>query len=153
MTASDSFGNSVAIDPRRLADFLRSDSGPVVRMLLEDCETVRQGARRRVGVYDPPDSYSAANRERRPGTLLDSIVTRVREEDGLPIGFVGSDDPVAKVHHEGSEAHDIIAKNKPALVFYSRKAGHVVRTVMVRHPGTEPNPYLRDSLGDLRGRH
>lgn len=151
MTASDSFGNSVAIDPRRLADFLRSDSGPVVRMLLEDCETVRQGARRRVGVSE--QQPSGPPRERRPGTLRDSIVSRVREEGGMPMGFVGSDDEVALVHHEGGRPHEIRARNGPRLVFWWGKVGQVVAFPRVSHPGSRANRFLSDSLDDLRWRH
>ena len=164
-------GNLVVIDGAKLAELLRGPNGPVVRALLEAGEIVKSGARRRVGVYEPPDAYAAAHRGRRPGTLRDSIVKRVTV--GGPTGVaveVGSDDDSALLHHEGTVPHVIRPRQvpltkagtprkrirpgdvKPYLAFYWPAVGHVVRTRQVRHPGTRPNRYLTDSLADLRGR-
>lgn len=142
----------VVIDPRKLADFMRSPAGPVVRMLIEKGEVVKRGARRRVGVYKPPDAYSRAHRVRRPGTLRDEIVKRVVEIQGLPAVVVGVfNDPVAWWHHEGTPPHAITPVRAPRLVFFWKGAGHVVSLRRVQHPGTEPNPFLEDALADLRG--
>ncbi len=152
MTSKGTFGSYVVVDPVKLADYMRSPEGPVFRMLIEDGEIVKDEAKRLVGVYDPPDSYSAANRERRPGTLRDSIVKRIVTENGLPAVLVGSDDPIALWHHEGTQPHVIVPVNKPMLVFYWKKVGGVVRALRVSHPGTQPNRFLTNALNALRGR-
>lgn len=151
------FGSRVVIDPQRLAEFLRSEQGPLFRQLSKAGDTVKEGAKRRVGVWRPasgePDwSVRRRTAQRRPGTLRDSIVKRVVE--GGPNGFtiiVGSEDRIALLHHEGTPAHSISAASKPMLVFWWGREQKVVRTERVNHPGTQPNRYLVDALADLRG--
>jgi hypothetical protein len=145
---SGTFGGRVIIDPAKLAEFLRSPNGPAVRVLMEAGQRVKADAQRRVGVYRPPDAYSASHRQRRPGTLRDSIVTRLVADPG-PVGvavLVGSEDPIALWHHEGTQPHLIRARNKPRLVFFWPQVGHVVAFKQVNHPGTKPNRYLTDAL-------
>lgn len=151
MTERGTFGSFVTIDPVKLADYMRSPNGPVMRMLIEDGEAVKDEAKRRVGVYEPPPA--GPQRARRPGTLRDSIVKRIGVEDGLPVVQVGSDDPIALWHHEGTESHTIEPRTRPRLVFYWKKVGRVVTALRVNHPGTKPNRFLTDSLAILRGRH
>lgn len=143
-------GTFVRIDPAKLAEFMRSPSGPVYRMLIEDGEAVKDEAKRRVGVHEPTPGE---RRARRPGTLRDSIVKRIGEENGLPAVQVGSDDPVALWHHEGTESHPITPVSAPRLVFYWKKVGAVVTALRVNHPGTKPNRFLLDALSVLRSRH
>lgn len=150
MTERGTFGTYVQIDPVKLADFMRSSTGPVIRDMLERGERVKRRAQELVGVYDPPDAYSAANRQRRPGTLRDSIVKRVADVGGQPAVIVGSDDPIALLHHEGTQPHPIEARQAPMLVFYWPKAGRVVSFRRVNHPGTQPNRYLTNALDVLR---
>jgi len=57
---------------------------------------------------------------------------------------IGSGSKIAYLHHEGTRPHLIKPKNAPALVFMSK--GRVIRTQLVRHPGTKPNKYLSDQL-------
>ncbi len=143
------FGGSVIVDPRKVADLMRSPQGPVVRRMIEDGQKVKREAQRLVGVYRPPDAWSAAHRGRRPGTLRDSIVTRLVHAANSPNGLVvlvGSEDPIALLHHEGTIPHQIRPKSKPRLVFFSRKAGKVVYAKLVNHPGTKPVRYLTDAL-------
>jgi hypothetical protein len=144
------FGEYVIFDPVKLAELLRGPDGPVGRRLIEDGERVKQEARRLVGVYKPPDAYSAAHRKRRPGTLRDSIVKRMVSRGGELECLVGSDDPIALLHHEGTVPHMIVPRAKPRLVFYWPKAGGVVSFKRVNHPGTQPNRYLVDALTVLR---
>lgn len=133
----------VVIHPEQLAAFFRSQDGPVFRMLLEDGEAVKDEAKRRVGVYQGNDP----RRTRRPGTLRDSIVKRMVVDNGLPAVEVGSDDPIALIHHEGRPG----ITGNPLLVFWDGRNGHVVA---VRSVGpAEPNRYLVDSLAVLRSRH
>lgn len=136
---------TVAIDPAKLAAFMKSPNGPVYRRFAVAALAVKQGAKRQVGVHkiNPADPIP---RSRRPGTLRDSIVSRVVEYQGQPIWIVGSDDPIARFHHQGTEPHIIRARYKPFLVFFWAKAGRVVRFKQVNHPGTKPNHYLTDQL-------
>lgn len=147
------FGNYVVIDPVKLAEVLRGPNGPVVRDLVEAGELVKAEAKRLVGVYQPPDAYSAANRKRRPGTLRDSIVKRVVDIDGSPAVLVGSEDPIALWHHEGTQPHVIRARRAPMLVFFWPRVGRVVAFPRVNHPGTQPNRFLSNALAVLRHRY
>ncbi len=153
-----SFGSAVVVDPQRLAAFLRSSDGPLYRMLIRAGDEVKAGAQRRVGVWKPasgePDwSVQRRTSMRRAGTLRDSIVKRVVENgiDGIAV-IVGSEDPIALWHHEGTQPHVITPRAAPQLVFWSGKAGRVIRTSRVQHPGTRPNRYLVEALADLRGK-
>jgi len=144
------FGARVIIDPVALAKYIREPGGDVFRMLVVKGEVIKQGARRRVGVYRPEPGDPFASRRmmrRRPGTLRDSIVKRVATDGRGPLVIVGSDDEVALPHHEGTRPHTIRARRAPLLVFYT--GGRVRRTLRVRHPGTAPNRYLTDSFRDL----
>lgn len=138
----------VRIDPAAVAQLLRDPNGPMARKLLEDGEIVKMGARRRVGVYQP---RPGPTRARRPGTLRDSIIKRLAIEGTLVV-YVGSYDPIALMHHEGTVPHDIVPRRATWLVFYSLRVGRVVYAKRVHHPGTRPNRYLTDSLADLGGR-
>lgn len=150
MTARGTFGSFVTIDPTKLAEFMRSPEGPVYRMLIEDGEAVKEEAKKLVGVHEPTPGE---RRARRPGTLRDSIVKRIGIENGLPAVQVGSNDPIALWHHEGTEPHTIVPVNAPRLVFYWKKVGAVVSALRVSHPGTRPNRFLTNALAVLRGRH
>lgn len=142
----------LVMDPRKLAELLRGTNGPVVRRLVEDAELVKLEAQRRVGVYKPPPA--GPTRQRRPGTLRDSIVKRVVTTSSGDVAVeVGSSDEVALIHHEGTEPHVIAARLAPKLVFYWAAAGGVVAFTRVNHPGTKPNRYLTDSLAVLRSRY
>lgn len=142
----------LVIDPRKLAELLRGTNGPVVRRLFEDGEVVKLEAQRRVGVYKLPPA--GPTRQRRPGTLRDSIVKRVVTTSNGDVAIeVGSSDPIALLHHEGTEPHIIAARLAPQLVFYWSVAGGVVAFPRVNHPGTKPNRYLTDSLAVLRTRY
>lgn len=158
MTLRGSFGEYIVIDPVKLAGWMRDSNGPTVRFLLERGEIVKTEAKRLVGVYDPPDSYSAANRKRKPGTLRDSIVKRIVDINGLPAVIVGSEDPIALFHHEGTQPHPIVAVRAPGrhLVFFWKKVGHVVAfgppPKGVNHPGTKPNRFLVNALRAVGGR-
>lgn len=143
----------VVIDSEKLAEVIRGPSGPVVRDLIEAAELVKREAQRRVGVYRPPDAYSAAHRQRRPGTLRDKIVKRVVNGPNGVVVQVGADDEVALIHHEGTFPHVIASRRRPLLVFYWPRVGRVVALRSVNHPGTAPNRFLVDSLVVLQGRY
>lgn len=143
----------LTIDSRKLADLLTSPQGPVIRRLFLDADVVVNRAKELVGVFRPPDAYSAATRQRRPGTLRDSIVKRVIQYQGTTAVAVGSADPIALIHHEGTVAHRITARRRPRLVFYWRRLGRVFAAPSVNHPGTRPNRFLTKALEALKGRY
>lgn len=58
---------------------------------------------------------------------------------------IGSSLHYAKLHHEGSRPHIIVPKEPDGALIFS-KGSRVIRTKMVRHPGTKPNRYLSDQL-------
>lgn len=146
-----SFRNAKVIDPRKLAEFLRSPSGPVYREMLVAGDVVKARARQLVGVSQPDPV--PRRHPRRPGTLRDSIVKRVITRRGLPVVQVGSEDRVALIHHEGTDPHEIVPGRRPRLVFFSGRRGAVVYALRVSHPGTRPNRFLANALEALRGRY
>lgn len=148
--AAPAFQSQLVLDPVRVADLLRGRSGAVLRRLLVDGALVKARAREQVGVHQP---LPGERRKRRPGTLRDSIVVRIVEGGKYATVAVGSEDPIAFLHHEGTPPHVIRARIKPMLVFYWPKVGQVVAFKQVNHPGTKPNRYLTDSLKVLNGRY
>lgn len=156
MALSGTFQGHVVLDPQKLADLLRSEQGPVARRLIADGQIVKMGAQDRVGVYKPPAPVPGSDRlsprERLPGTLRDSIVARfVNGGEGGFAVMVGSEDPIALLHHEGTVPHGIRPRVKKILAFIWQ--GAVTFRMYVNHPGTRPNRYLTDSLGDLTSRY
>lgn len=135
------------MDPAKLAELLRGPNGPVMRRLIQDGEFVKDRARQYVRVYKP---LPGPVRKRRPGTLRDSIVKRVRSAGVVE---VGSEDDIALIEHEGSKSHVIKARNVPKLVFFWPKRGQVVAFKQVTHPGTLGSKYLTKALDDLRSRY
>lgn len=138
------------MDPAKLAELLRGPSGPVMRRMIEDGEYVKDRARVYCRVYKP---VPGPQRKRRPGTLRDSIVKRIRPGAYVE---VGSEDPIARIEEEGSHPHEIAPRSSPRLVFWSGKAGRVVfmpRGRSVSHPGTTGSRYLSRALADLRSRY
>jgi hypothetical protein len=78
------------------------------------------------------------------GALKASINYRVVSSGGGLVAFVGSDNRVAFMHHQGTRPHIIAARRAKTLRFYSH--GRIVYAQVVRHPGTKPNKYLTDNL-------
>lgn len=138
----------VVMDPQALAKLLRSEQGPVVRRLLEDGELVKDEAKRLVGVSEP---VPGERRKRPHGQLRDRIVKRVVTRGDDVAVQVGADDPIALMHHEGTDPH--IIQGNPKLVFYWGKVAKVVAFPRVNHPGTKPNHYLTDAMQVLRRRY
>lgn len=132
-------------NPVGMRELLYSPTGPVGHYLVRIGEVVKAEAMDKVGVYHQPPQDTRA-RARRPGTLRDSITTRFTIGATGPEIEVGSTDDIALIHHEGTEAHVITARNAPMLVFYWPKAGGWIFTRQVHHPGTKPNHYLSDPM-------
>lgn len=134
----------VVIQPAALQSLLQGQNSPVVRDLLRRGQRVKELAQRLVGV-STPDPLGRGGR--RPGTLRDSIVVRLAR--GGPNGvsaLIGSDDPIALWHHEGTVPHVIVPRRARRLVFYWPRVGAVVFAKHVNHPGTRPNRYLTNAL-------
>lgn len=136
------------MDPVAVMRLMADEGGPVMRDMIRNGQLVKREAQRRVGVATLPPA--GPQRSRRPGTLRDSIVTRVvRDGDGAAV-LVGSEDPIALIHHEGTQPHVIIPRRSPRLVFWSGRAGRVIFAKQVNHPGTKPNRYLTDALSVIK---
>jgi hypothetical protein len=125
-------------DGLRLAELLRSPTGPVGRHVIERAEVVRQAAK------------AKANRD--TGCLQDSIVKRIEEgPEGVKARIVADTtacSPERKSYalfvHNGTEAHEIVATNAQALSFIWH--GERVFFASVKHPGYKGNPFLTDAL-------
>lgn len=111
--------------------YLNSPQGPVGQYLLRRAYILIAAARRQVGV--------------RTGALRSSIhvMKRMRAVRGQYVE-VGSKLPYARLHHEGTQPHQITPRNNRVLRFQGRRGVVVVPTV--QHPGTRPNRYLSDNL-------
>lgn len=144
------FGGRIVMDPVAIQRLMTDRSGPVMREMVRDGQAVKKEAQRRVGVYQPPPA--GPRRTRKPGTLRDSIVMRVVQDGRGAAVLVGSEDPIALLHHEGTRPHPIVPRRAPRLVFWSGRAGRVVYAKRVNHPGTKPNRYLTEALSVIRNR-
>lgn len=148
--ARGTFGSYVVINPGDLQRLLQGPNGPVARDLLRRGNRVKQQAQKLVGVHRPHPQDRP--RARKPGTLRDSIVVRLAR--GGPWGvsaIVGSEDRIALWHHEGTVPHRIVPRRRGGfLVFYWPRAGRVVFSRGVNHPGTQPNRFLTNALPAAR---
>jgi hypothetical protein len=116
---------------RQLDRYLNSPNGTVGRYLHRKGEMVLLAARNQVGV--------------RTGALRSSLHMRHFRDSRGQYLRIGSPLDYALAHHEGTRPHTIRPRGTTGvLVFRSR--GQVVRTRIVRHPGTRPNRYLTDNL-------
>lgn len=135
-------------DPKGMAEFMRSPSGPVLRDLLRRADQLIGLAKQQVGVGSSPAKGSILGAGGNPQPhLRDTIVKRtdMSRPEG-PVVMVGSDAaPKALIHHEGSRPHVIMPRRATMLRFVGR-TGQVVFARKVNHPGTKPNRYLSDNL-------
>lgn len=81
----------------------------------------------------------------RTGALKKSIrLEHIGGSNGQSIK-IGSNLHYALAHHQGTKPH-IITPNPPNKVLQFSKGSRVIRTALVRHPGTPANRYLSDQL-------
>jgi hypothetical protein len=131
-------GNEVVLRPEALTALLHGPTGPVVRMLYVRGEIVKEAARGQIRV-----GHVAAGG--RPN-LRDTLIKRPLPPDGVGPGMrVGSESPIALLHHEGSRPHTIVPRTKQVLSWMPPGGGRVFAR-SVQHPGTQPNRYLTDNL-------
>jgi len=115
---------------------LKNSVGPVGRHLYKRALIIQAGARAQVGF--------------KTGKLKASIHIM---QNRTPLGqevWIGS--PIkeyALIHHNGSKPHVILPRAVGGkLVFMGNSGGRMrlIVTDRVNHPGTKPNPYLKDWL-------
>lgn len=123
-----------------LAAYLRSPDGDVGRMMISLAERVKQLAVRQVGYDERKPSGQEGGRH-----LKDTIVKRVIDTPAGIVVLVGSADPIALLHHEGTRPHEIRPKREGGVLAFEIE-GQVVFAAVVHHPGTKPNHYLTDPL-------
>ena len=132
---------------------LTSPTGPIGQDLHRRVFRVRLESIRRapVGKNVPADAWSPGHRA---GGLRGSITSEII---GGPLGLVGkvrATKPYAMAVHEGSRSHDIPNESGGKLLRWRKpETGYVTETFTprVHHPGTRPQPFLRDSLPAARG--
>lgn len=61
-------------------------------------------------------------------------------------GGVSVNVPYAAAVHEGARPHIIRARRAPVLSFFWPKVGRQVFFKSVNHPGSRPNPFLRNAV-------
>lgn len=122
-------------------------NGPVMQYIAADAAKCYDQARKNVGVTQPANAYEETHSHygRRPGTLRDSMMVFMAPPPDGKVKYawwVGSNDKIALVHHEGGDAHPIKPVNAPRLVFWWRRRGRLVSMLSVNHPGNPPNRFL-----------
>lgn len=124
----------IRFDETVLRTMLTSNRGMVGLRLRLLGRRILAAAKRQVGV--------------RSGALRASLHMRHFRDPRGQFIKIGSSLDYARLHHEGTRPHLILPRKRQILRFYSR--GQVVRTHMVKHPGTKPNRYLTDNLRLIR---
>ena len=115
-----------------LVDYmLRNSFGEVGRYVHKIANRVAQRARRQVGV--------------KTGRLRSSIKFKHVRIAGEAAVKIGAYTHYALMHHNGTKPH-IITPNKPGGQLVFLKGSRIIRTPIVRHPGTKPNRYLTDQI-------
>jgi len=129
--------SGVKIYDEKLRIYLNTSSGDLWKWLEIKGDIAVAGAKAQVGV--------------RTGALRNSIHKRHLGNATGQYLWIGSNLPYAYIHHEGTLPHVIkpsASRPKKPLVF--RKGTVLIHTAIVNHPGTKPNPYLRNQLRHFR---
>jgi hypothetical protein len=118
---------SIRLDQSRIARLLRLPGGFVDRDLRRRMQRVENEARRLA-----------------PGGMKDGIRSQIRYAEDGPVGTITSTHPATIYVTYGTRPHEIRPVRARALRF--TVGGRVVYAAVVRHPGTQPNHFLRDAL-------
>lgn len=113
-----------------LEHYLNMPTGQVGKYLKKRGRLIVKAAKGQVGV--------------RTGALRSSIHMRHLRGGRYQYIKIGSPLNYALMHHEGTRPHIIAPVRAQKLVFMKR--GRLIRTHLVRHPGTKANKYLTDNL-------
>lgn len=134
-------GMTLILDNKAIDEMLRGPNGPVVRYMMMKADRLQTAAKEQCHV-------GKGQSER--GHLRDSIVKRITSSEGtgsMPVILVGSDHPIALIHHEGTRPHMIYPRSANVLAWEDAGAvGGMRFAAFVHHPGTQPNRYLTDNL-------
>lgn len=141
-------GGRIEWDDSELDKLLNGTEGPVARDLQGKAEVVTQGAKRRApvspdGSHGRPSGWMRSHIGWRITKDSRGLVAIVESPATTPEGF-----PYPLVVELGSAPHIIESHGDYPL--RNRKTGQVFGK-RVRHPGTDPQPYLRPALDDIRG--
>lgn len=149
-------GPYVKLDSRAIAELLRSEDGPNARFLTEQATRVQERSKELVGVSKGP-LHGTTLVGGQEAHLRDTIVKRFVQDDNGPAVLVGSEHPIAYLHHEGTRPHVIRPRRAKTLRFavsggsaiFAPGGGFIVFAREVHHPGTAPNRYLTDAMSVL----
>lgn len=133
----------VRLNGAALDSVLKGPNGLVVKDLIVRAERVKIEARR---IAPVGKQHPGQKRKFPPGQLRDSLVKTIVTVAGDIGIIVGSSLDYAFYVHEGTRPHTIVPRKAPALVFFSERAGRVIVTKLVHHPGTQPNRFLTKAL-------
>lgn len=129
----------IVLDGAALAQMLRGSNGMVWNEMLRRGQLVQDAARRQIRLGHVHGGDGRPN-------LRDTLIKRVvKQPNGDVSVMIGSDSPIAMIHHEGTRPHQILPVKSRFLVFPG-KGGGVVFATKVNHPGTHANRYLVDNL-------
>lgn len=138
-------GGRLKWDDTEYEKLVHGPDGPTARMLQHVAEVVTQGAKRRAatspdGSHGRPSGYMRSNigwrLDRDDRGLYADIVSAARTPEGAPYGLfveVGSGPHIIESHG------DYPLRDKHGRVF----------GLVVHHPGTDAQPYLRPALDDI----
>ena len=113
-----------------LDNYLNNPQGEVGKYLRKRGRLIVAAAKRQVGVDT--------------GRLRDSIHSIHLRDSRSQYLWIGSNEPHALMHHQGTKPHTIVPREAPILRFTS--GSRIIYSRHVEHPGTRPNRYLSDQL-------
>lgn len=147
MPGLSSFGTKVQLNPREMAELLRSENGPVIRHMLMLGDRVKDRAKQLVGV-SKPDPIPRA-KPHKPGTLRDSIIKRVVQNGDQVRVQVGSPVEYAMYHHEGTKGGQVIVPVRARFLVWADGDGNAVFRKRVIRGDTPANPFLTRALDEV----
>jgi hypothetical protein len=139
-------GGRIVWDDKELNQILNSESGPLGILCARIGEVGTQGAKRRApvspdGSHGRPSGYLRSQIGWKVGSDPEGVYVDVISPAETPEGY-----PYGLGVEVGTVAHIIRSKGPYPL---RDKKGNVFGPV-VRHPGTNPQPYLRPAMDDIR---
>jgi len=139
-------GGRIIWNDRELNRLLNSEAGPVGLYLVRVGETGAQGAKRRApvspdGSHGRPSGYMRSQIGWTIGTDDQGLYVDIQSPAKTPNGY-----PYALGVEVGTAAHTIKSHGPYPL---RDKKGRVFGRE-VHHPGTNPQPYLRPAMDDIR---
>lgn len=138
---NNSLNVKVVIDPEKVDAFIRSPEGPILRWMIVGATRVQDAARKQVRL----GHIASGGRPNLRYTIVKRVIPNAH---GGPMIRVGSDSPIAFIHHEGTKPHIIRPRTAKFLRFPANggMGGGFVYAKVVHHPGTRPNRFLTDNM-------